>query len=164
MSFLDQIFSRLKAAGEETLLTELHPGSTPGVVGGRDLLQQIAQGRVFLRSKNFKKSDRVALIAANSSDWIALDLAIMAEGLIAIALYSRQAPSELVAIMKDCSPSLICCGDATLRDATLQNWPDAPPQALFAQIFAADNQNSENSRPAVSAPVSLSDSDPVAII
>src|SRR5215469_17330244 len=99
MSFLDQIFSRLEAAGEETLLTELFdPESTRSVVngsvGGRGLLKQIAQGRVFLRSKNLKKGDRVALIAPNSIDWIALDLAIMAEGLIAVALYCRQAPSE----------------------------------------------------------------------
>src|SRR5262249_47128851 len=114
MSFLDQIFSRLEAAGEETLLTELcDPESARGVVnwgvGGRGLLKQIAQGRAFLRSKNLKKGDRVALFAANSINWIALDLAIMAEGLIAVALYSRQAASELVAMMKDCSPSLICC-------------------------------------------------------
>src|SRR5215469_8992438 len=169
MSFLDEIFSRLEAAGEETLLTELYdPESTRGAgnwgVGGRGLLKQIAQARVFLRSKNLKKSDRIALIAGNSIEWIALDLAIMAEGLIAVALYSRQSPSELVAMMKDCSPSLICCGDTTLRDATVLNWPDAPPQALFAQIFRADNQNTENARTGVSPPHSLSDSDLVAII
>ena len=169
MSFLDQIFSRLEAAGEPILLTELYdPESTPGLVNwgvsGRGLLKQIAQGRVFLRSKNLNKSDRVALIAANSIDWIALDLAIMAEGLIAVPLYFRQAPSELVAMMKDCSPSLICCGDTPLRDAVVQNWPDAPVQALFDQIFAGDNRNPENTRTGISPPHSLSDSDLVAII
>ena len=45
-----------------------------------------------------------------------MDLAIMAEGLIVVPLYARQAPAELVAMMKDCSPALICCGDAALRD------------------------------------------------
>jgi long-chain acyl-CoA synthetase len=169
MSFLDQIFSRLEAAGEETLLTELYdPESSRDVVnwgvGGRGLLKQIAQGRVFLRSKNLTKSDRVALIAANSIDWIALDLAIMAEGLVAVPLYFRQAPSELVAMMKDCSPSLICCGDPALRDAIVQNWPEAPVEALFDQIFAADKRNPENTRTGISPPYRLSDSDLVAII
>src|SRR5215467_7129915 len=169
MSFLDQIFSRLEAAGEETLLTELYdPVSTRGVVnwgvGGRGLLKQIAQGRIFLRSKNLKRADRVALIAANSIGWIALDLAIMAEGLVAVPLYFRQAPSELVAMMKDCSPALICCSDPALRDAIVRNWPDAPVAALFDQIFAADKRYPENTRTGISPPHSLSDCDLVAII
>ena len=60
----------------------------------------------------------------------------MAEGLIVVPLYSRQAPAELVAMMKDCTPSLVCCGDAALRDAIAQSWAEAPPQFLFDEIFA----------------------------
>jgi long-chain acyl-CoA synthetase len=65
-----------------------------------------------------------------------MDLAIMAEGFIVVPLYSRQAPAELVAMMKDSTPSLVCCGDASLRDAMAQSWPEAPPQFLFEEIFA----------------------------
>ena len=39
-------------------------------------------------------------------------------------------------MMKDSTPSLICCGDATLRDGIQQTWPDAPPHFLFDEIFA----------------------------
>jgi long-chain acyl-CoA synthetase len=39
-------------------------------------------------------------------------------------------------MMKDCTPSLICCGDAALRDAMAQSWSAAPPQFLFDEIFA----------------------------
>jgi long-chain acyl-CoA synthetase len=60
----------------------------------------------------------------------------MAEGLIVVPLYSRQAPAELVAMMKDCTPSLICVGDTGLRDGIAQIWMDAPPQFLFDEIFA----------------------------
>jgi long-chain acyl-CoA synthetase len=76
--------------------------------------------------------------------------------LIVVPLYARQAPAELVAMMKDCSPSLICCGDAVLRDSILQAWPEAPPQFLFDEIFAI--QASPAPKP------SLAESDPVAII
>jgi long-chain acyl-CoA synthetase len=76
------------------------------------------------------------LLAANSIRWVALDLALMAEGLIVVPLYSRQSPAELIAMMKDCTPSLICCGDAALRDAIAQSWSAAPPQFLFDEIFA----------------------------
>ncbi|HEX3739542.1 MAG TPA: AMP-binding protein [Terriglobales bacterium] len=134
MSFLDQIFARLESSADQTLLTELRE-SGPVPVTGRELLRMIAEARAFLASHGLKKGERCALLAANGIRWIAMDLAIMAEGLIVVPLYSRQAPAELVAMMKDCSPSLICCGDQALRDSILQNWPAAPPQALFDEIF-----------------------------
>lgn len=136
MSFLDQIFARLESSADQTLLTELREsGSTP--VTGREFLDMISQARAYLISRGLKKGDRCALLAANSIRWIAMDLAIMAEGLIVVPLYARQAPSELVSMMKDCSPSLICCGDKILRDSILQHWPEAPPQAVFDEIFAS---------------------------
>jgi long-chain acyl-CoA synthetase len=76
------------------------------------------------------------LLAPNSSRWVALDLAIMAEGAIVVPLYSRQAPEELVSMMKDCSPSLICCSDQPLRDSVLSRWSRAPRVLLFDKIFA----------------------------
>ena len=158
MSFLDQIFVRFESSPDQTLLTELRgPAAVP--VTGRELLNMISQARGFLVSRGLKKGDRCILLASNSIRWIALDLAIMAEGLIVVPLYSRQAPAELVAMMKDCSPSLICCGDAALRDSIVQNWPEAPPQALVDEIFTPDNK--AESRAGAPAP---HDSDVVAII
>jgi long-chain acyl-CoA synthetase len=39
-------------------------------------------------------------------------------------------------MMKDSTPSLVCCGDAVLRDRIHQIWPDAPRHFLFDEIFA----------------------------
>lgn len=139
MSFLDQISARLESSADQVLLTELREPS-PLPVTGREFLNMISQARVFLVSRGLKKGDRCVLLASNSIRWVAMDLAIMAEGLIVVPLYSRQAPAELVAMMKDCSPSLICCGDAVLRDSILEHWPEAPPRALFEEIFAAENK------------------------
>jgi long-chain acyl-CoA synthetase len=88
---------------------------------------------------------------------MAVDLAAMAEGLIVVPLYSRQAPAELVAMMKDSTPSLVCCGDVTLREGIRQLWPEAPPQCLFDEIFA-DAHGIALDRPQVR------DEDPVTII
>jgi long-chain acyl-CoA synthetase len=112
------------------LLAEIRDGEVTGVTGS-ELLELIRKARTFLASKGLKKGDRCGLLAANSIRWVAMDLALMAEGLIVVPLYSRQAPAELVAMMKDSTPSLVCCGDAALRDAIRQNWPEAvPPQYL----------------------------------
>ncbi|MGA7300068.1 MAG: AMP-binding protein [Candidatus Sulfotelmatobacter sp.] len=133
--FVGDIFSQLHAAADTRILAEIRGGEITGVTGN-DLLELIRKARTFVASKGLKKGDRCGLLAANSIRWIAMDLALMAEGLIVVPLYSRQAPAELVAMMKDSTPSMVCCGDAALRDGIVQSWPDAPPQFLFDQIFA----------------------------
>ena len=161
MSFLDQIFARLESSVDQTLLTELRESASIPVTG-REMLNLISQARAFLVSRGIKKGDRCVLLAANSIRWIAMDLASRAEGLSVVPLYSRQAPAELVSMMKDCSPSLICCGDAALRDSVVQDWPEAPPRALFQEIFAAEDK--AGSRAGAPAPHTVGDSDVVAII
>ena len=149
MSFLDDIFAQLEAAGDKSIVWELHDqdaGKASWGVTGPGLLTQIAQARTLLATKDLKHGDRVALLAHNSIEWIAMDLAIMAEGLIVVPLYARQASSELVAMMKDCSPALICCGDAALRDGIVQNWPEAPPQVLFEDVFGGDSRPLQNAQ------------------
>ena len=134
MSFLSDIFAQLKASENKTILRELREGGDVEVTGA-DLLRMIAQAREFLGTRDLRKGDRCALLAANSVRWVAMDLAIMAEGLIVVPLYARQAPEELVAMMKDCGPSLVVCGEGGLRDAVEQNWEEAPERVLLEDVF-----------------------------
>src|SRR5579859_7441591 len=113
MPFVGDIFSQLKAGASTPVLQEIRDGQITGVTGA-ELLELVRKARTFLVSKQLRKGDRCGLLAANSIRWIALDLAAMAEGLIVVPLYSRQASSELVAIRKDSAPALVCCGDAHL--------------------------------------------------
>jgi len=133
--FVGEIFSQLNAAANTRILAEIRDGEVAGATGG-ELLELIRKARTFIASKGLPKGERCGLLAANSIRWVAMDLALMAEGLIVVPLYSRQAPAELVAMMKDCTPALVCCGDAGLRETIAQNWVEAPPQCLFDEIFA----------------------------
>jgi len=156
MTFPNDIFAQLEAAGNTLLLRELREAEVIPA-SGSELMAMIWKARTFLAGKGLRKGDRVGLLAANSIRWVAMDLAIIAEGLIAVPLYARQAPAELVGMMKDCSPVLLCCGDANLQDAIRQQWAEAPPQYLFDEIFST----------VVSAPLAgptLKESDPVAIL
>ena len=135
MAFVEEIFSQLRAAGDVRLLAESRDG-TVGGVSGTELLELVRKARTFLASRGLNQGDRCGLLAPNSIRWVALDLAMMAEGLIVVPLYARQAPGELVAMMKDCAPSLLCCADAALRDGIVHAWPEAPSQVLFEEIFA----------------------------
>src|SRR3989440_1493700 len=156
MTFLEQIFASLEKSGDVVVLQELRDGRTVPITA-RQLLDQVMVGRAYLRRLRLRKGDRCALLAHNSIEWVAMDLAIMAEGLIVVPLYARQAPAELVAMMKDCSPSLLCCSDVTLRDAITQHWPEAPPQFLFDEIFTG-------ARDLALDRLQVAESDPVTII
>lgn len=134
MPFVGDIFSQLKAAPDVRVLQEIRDGQFTGVTGP-ELLELVRKARTFLASKGLKKGDRCGILAPNSIRWMALDLAAMAEGLIVVPLYFRQASAELVAMMKDSTPELVCCGDATLRDGIQQAWSQSLPLLLFDEVF-----------------------------
>src|SRR5450755_5086233 len=156
MPFVGEIFSQLKTASDVKVLLEIRDGQVTGVTGG-ELLELIRKARTFLAAKGLKKGERCGILAANSIRWMALDLAAMAEGLIVVPLYFRQAPAELVVMMKDSTPSLVCCGEAALCDGIQQNWSEAPPHFLVDEIFAGV-EGTVLDRPQVR------DEDPVTII
>src|SRR5580704_10567703 len=130
MNFLENIFSRLQEAADRVVLAEANVGGDRTATGS-DLLGQIAAARVYLRASGLAKGDRCALVAPNSIRWAALDLAIIAEGLVAVPMYARQAAGEVAAMLRDAGPTLICCSDTALRDAISAAWPNAPRFALF---------------------------------
>jgi len=166
MSFLDDIFAQLQTALQIPILQELRGDHAGSVQSGSDLLGIIAKARAFLSARGLKKGDRCVLLAHNSVPWIAMDLAVMAEGLIVVPLYARQAPAELVAMMKDCSPALICCGDAPLRDGIVQNWPEAPTQVLFEDVFGSNSNALQGTQRMghANSVSQIADSDPVTLI
>lgn len=136
MSFLTDIFDALENSPGATVLQEIDDGRITAHVTGRTLLEYVARARAFLSAQRLNRGDRVALLAPNGIRWAALDLAIMAEGLVAVPLYSRQASDELVAILKDCEPRLICADEPALTDPIQKLWEAAPPVSLFNDIFA----------------------------
>ena len=158
MSFIEDILSQLEVASSLTVLEEIRDGVVSGVTGA-EMLSLIAKARIFLFSQGLKKGERCGLLAPNSIRWAALDLAAMAEGLIVVPLYSRQASSDLIAMMKDCTPALVCCGDTALRDSISQAWADTPKLVLIDDAFSGSTSASADKRR-----VEVQDSDPVTII
>jgi len=158
-NFLENIFAQLKKADVRVVLREIR-GEQFVSVTGSELLQQVQQVRVFLRNSGVQPGDRCALLAPNSIRWVVLDLALMAEGVVVVPLYSRQSPGELAAMMKDCHPRLLFVNDAELGEAVAQVWREAPPRVLFEQVAT---KNASGDGPA-EGPISRTDADIVTII
>jgi long-chain acyl-CoA synthetase len=143
MTFLEQIFASLNQNGAAVVLQEMRDGQAISLTA-RQLQAQVLVARAYLRRLRLKKGDRCALLAHNSMQWVTMDLAIMAEGLTVVPLYARQASAELVAMMKDCWPAVIACGDRSLADAIIEAWPEAPPHFCFENVFTPTREPVEN--------------------
>ena len=133
-NFLETILGQLKRADGRVVLREIRGDRFVSVTGG-ELLDQIQLVRAFIRSSGVQAGDRCALLAPNSIRWAVFHLALMAEGVIVVPLYSRQAPAELAGMMKDCQPRMIFVNDAALGEGVAQAWPEAPRRVLFDEAL-----------------------------
>jgi long-chain acyl-CoA synthetase len=158
-NFLESIFTQLQRADERVVLREIH-GETFTNVTGRELLAQVQRARSYIRKFGLVPGDRCALLGANSIQWVAVDLALMAEGIIVVPLYSRQAAGELASMMKDCSPSLLIVGDAGLGAAIERERPERPHGVSMEEVLRAAPAR----QPITDAPNARSDGDLVTII
>jgi long-chain acyl-CoA synthetase len=175
VNFLENIFERLGRSPERPVLVEMRPEENVTATA-RDLLERIAAARRFLADAGLRKGDRCVLLSANGIAWVACDLAAMAEGIIVVPLYARQAPGELAAMARDCQPRLICCGDAALAAAlrtawsaaagaaktSADAWASLPPVVSYDEVFA--NSRSSTTNGVQMAPVRAAGGDVVAII
>jgi long-chain acyl-CoA synthetase len=161
MTFLGQLFDRLQRTGSAPVVREIRDGQLFSVSGG-ELLAMTQQARQFLTARGLWQGQRCVLLAPNSIRWIALDLALMAEGVIVVPLYARQAPAELVSMMKDSTPSRIFCHDAALAAEIKKRWPQAPHISLLESVFVDDA--SAPAAPPPMPPRHADDAEPVTII
>ncbi|MGH9738861.1 MAG: AMP-dependent synthetase/ligase [Candidatus Acidiferrales bacterium] len=159
MTFLEQILARIERASSQPVLTEVRDGSHIVSVTGAELLALIERARAFIAARGLRPGDRCAIYAPNSIRWVALDLALMSAGVIVVPLDPRQVASEIAALLRDSTPSLLCCSDATFASNAVATGGAAPPIVLFNDIFAGD------SKAAVTAPpITRADRDAVTIV
>jgi long-chain acyl-CoA synthetase len=156
VTFLEHIFRRLETDAQMPLLREVRDGQFISVTGS-ELLNLVNRARQFLATRGLNKGDRCALIAPNSIRWVALDLALMAEGIIAVPLYSRQAAQELIGMLKDSTPAVVICPDQELAGKIGAGWSAGPRATSLDDVFGQEATHATR-------PHQHADSDAVAII
>src|ERR1700742_2727870 len=129
-------------------------------ITGKELLDEVHRGRAYLRKFGLLPGDRCVLLGANSIRWVAVDLALMAEGIVVVPLYARQAMNELVVMMKDCEPGLLILGDAHLGDGINLAWKQRPHRVQMEEVLRAAPARD----PVISPPHPRKDEDFVTII
>lgn len=154
MSFIETFFHHLAERSDEAWVIEVR-GDALKPATGAELASKVARARGALRTAGLKPGDRGVLLAPNSIEWVACDLALLGEGAVVVPMYARQDPDELVAMMHDCAPSVVVCADESLASAIRERWSDAPVRT-FDEVFAGD--------PVEEPPVARGADDPVTIV
>ena len=166
-NFLENFFAQLEKNASRVVIREIRDESFLELTGGQ-LLQQIRRAQEWIRGRNLSLGDRVAIVGPNSMRWIAIDLALMAEGLVVVPLYYRQAPSELVAVMRDCQPKMLIADGGALRGSITVVWPsDAGfrcDTVLFDEILATSASPRAESQTDSARLSARADSDLVTIV
>ena len=133
-NFLENIFVQLRRAEGRVVLREIRRDQIVSVTG-RKMLDRIERVRAYLRSLGVRTGDRCALLGPNSISWAVFHLGCMAEGVIVVPLYSRQAPGEIAGMMKDCQPLLLFVSESALGDAVAEAWSEAPRPILMDEVL-----------------------------
>jgi long-chain acyl-CoA synthetase len=166
-NFLENIFSQLEKSASRVVVREIQ-GQKFHELTGAQLLQQVRRAQEWIRRRNFSPGDRVAIVGPNSMRWIAIDLALMVEGLVVVPLYHRQAAGELVAVMRDCQPQMLIADGGALRGSITAAWPaDAGFRCntvLFDEILATRASSRGESQTDVDRLKSRADSELVTIV
>jgi long-chain acyl-CoA synthetase len=137
-NFLESLFARLEAAGDRVVLREIRSEQFVDV-SGKELLERVGRVRGFLRELGLQTRDRCALLGSNSIEWVAVDLALMAEGAIVVPLYARQAAGELAGMVKDSGARFLFVNEAASGTSIRQVWPEAPRRILFSEALGGNS-------------------------
>jgi long-chain acyl-CoA synthetase len=143
-NFLQNIFARLERSASRVVLREVR-GDQFVSVSAAELLGLIELARQWLRSAGVPPGERCGLVAQNSIRWIAMDLALMAEGIVVVPLYHRQTAEELAAMLKDSEPRLVLAGDEDLRQALAGALAGQSPIVTLQAIFQSAGQTPQPS-------------------
>ena len=145
-SSLENIFEQLRRAASRVVLREVR-GSEFVSVSGQELLEQVESAREAIRGAPLRPGDRCALLGANSIRWVAADLALMAEGLVVVPLYARQAPGELLAMLKDSGARLLLTSETAVGQTLAAALPDDLQLISLDKLRAPRNKVLEPPRP-----------------
>ena len=155
MNAIGAIRATLQRQPERDCLVEIH-GQRRETTRRGPLNKMIARARTFLQERGLRKGDRVGLLAPNSTQWAALDQAMLQQGIVSVPLYARQNPAELAHMLQDCGATFLIGATEELLEGIRRNWPACCRTALLEDVFAPE--------PSEDDPVQLDGEDPITII
>lgn len=71
---------------------------------------EVCRWQAALLAENLDQGERVAIMAANSTDWAAFDIAVQGLGLVLVPLYVNDRADNISLVLEDCGARLLVIG------------------------------------------------------
>jgi len=71
---------------------------------------EVCRWQAALSAENLEQGERVAIMAANSTDWAAFDIAVQGLGLVLVPLYVNDRADNISLVLEDCGARLLLIG------------------------------------------------------
>ena len=71
---------------------------------------EVCRWQAALSAENLDQGERVAIMAANSTDWAAFDIAVQGLGLVLVPLYVNDRADNISLVLEDCGARLLLIG------------------------------------------------------
>ena len=97
----------------------------------KDSKKTILKIAYFLHSKKIAKNDRVFLISTNRSEWVEIDLAIMAIGAVTVPCFPTNSENDNKFIIQDCNPRLIIIENEKIYKRNHSLFKKIPDSKIF---------------------------------
>lgn len=152
MSFLETIAAQFAANPNRALVSEVH-GATLVPAEGAVLADLVARARGTLAEHSVNAGDRVVLVAPNRIRWVAAELAVLFHGAVSVAMYDKQDPVELGAMIADCDARLVLVADDASASALRAH--TTVPFVYFDDLFGARTVQGPPARRAPDAPLTI---------
>ena len=102
----------------------------------------VAQWQQGLTKESLAAGDRVAILLANSIEWVCFEQAALALGLVVVPLYTWDSPDNIAYLLKDSGSRLLLTG-------TAKQWLKLVPHAAsfpdLDKVICLEKQDLENS-------------------
>ena len=103
-----------------------------------EIALRVSRLRGALVRNGLKPGDRVAVLLPNGTDWVAFDLAAMANGLITVPLYAHDSVENITYVLAD-SGARLCLIDTAARWVAVA--PLLDPQGALEHVWVREGLN-----------------------
>jgi long-chain acyl-CoA synthetase len=73
----------------------------------REVARRVARWRKAIAGESLEPGERVAIRLRNGLDWVCFDIAVLAEGLVSVPLYTEDRPDNIAYILDDAAVKLL---------------------------------------------------------
>ena len=129
------IMKRAALSPNRTALVDVHTGDSWTYAM---LQQRIVHWASYFKRQGYKKGERIAIVAPNSSELFAILFACEMTGLLYVPLNWRLSRFELVTLLTDCSPSILLFHEQFKAVIDEMRFPNSVP---LISIDAVDYQD-----------------------